>query len=128
MEKVNQLDEDTDAGVEMLEMAHNRERNLRKELEEMKKKVLEIEEVEKENNLVKAQFNFVKEKLENCFKENQKLVDTRNAENDTLGKYEVKQREHNIFLQKLQAENSSIKQKCDDLTEERESQKSGGAS
>ena len=38
-EKENQLGEDTDAGVEMLQMAHERERKTKVELKELKDKV-----------------------------------------------------------------------------------------
>ena len=46
-DKVNQLDEDTDAGVEMFQMAHERERKTTVELKELKDKVQKMKELEK---------------------------------------------------------------------------------
>ena len=118
IEKVNQLDEDTDAGVEMLQMAHERERKTKVELKELKDKVEKMKELEKENDLLKTKFKFVKDKLETCLKQNHEAVNLKavkikeledrllsSIHIDVSNKNEEKIKEQALEIEKLQNEN-----------------------
>ena len=77
LEKVKQLDEDTDDGIAMLRNAHAREGNIKRELDECKENSTKVgakmENVMKENEELTNKFKFVKEKLEKVLKDNQEL-------------------------------------------------------
>ena len=129
-EKVKQLDEDTEAGVQMLRLSHARENKLKNNLADVEKKVETMEQVTKENDDLKKKFEFVKEKLEKSMKENYELKgvhgkELKDLENKFLAtsnhvkKFENKSiRTEESILNELEAENKSIRLKCDDLTDE----------
>ena len=127
-EKVKQLEEDTDAGVQMLRMSHARENKLKNNLAEVEKRV---ETMEQANDDMKKKFEFVKEKLEESLKENHELKTTheqelKNLKNKFLAASNDVRKVETIdmvaiersVLNKLEAENKSIKLKCDDLNDE----------
>ena len=67
-QKIDQLDEDTDTGVQLLKDAHERERKLEKDIEEYRKS--DIENAKQQCEL-KTRFGFLKTKFEKCLKDNQ---------------------------------------------------------
>ena len=73
LEKVDQLDQDTDDGIKMLRNAHERQRKLNKEVDELKEssklKCALMDTTVKENEEFKKKFHFVKNKLEAGLKE-----------------------------------------------------------
>jgi chromosome segregation ATPase len=77
LEKVDQLDEDTDIGLNLLKNCQERERKLKKELEEYKansnKTDDTVKQMTKENEDLKSKFKFVKDSLEKNMKANQEL-------------------------------------------------------
>jgi chromosome segregation ATPase len=146
-EKVDQLDEDTDTGLEFLKNAHERERKLNVAVEEYKKKSANDEEkvskLSKENEDLKQKFTFIKNQFEKSLKENQESCITREAKIKDLEKEinnlkeiteqhdnEMKSAEnkfHQIGIQimeqtvqidALEMENKSLKQKNNDLDDE----------
>ena len=106
VEKNEQLDEDAETGLMMVRKAHERERNLTKEVEEYKRNVIEnnqkIKEIEKENMEVKAKLKFLKDKFETSLKENQAST--------TAKETKIKELEHKIF--DAEEKTSSLHQDC----------------
>ena len=87
-DKVKQLDEDTDDGIIMLRNAHERERKLNRELEELKnadtKSEANLSSLKKENQELINKFKFIKEKFESSLKVNQEILDSKEAENTSI--------------------------------------------
>lgn len=142
VEKVNQLDEDTDAGVEMLQMAHERERKNKIELKELKDKVIRMKELEKEKEQLSSKFQFVKNKLEECLKQNQEAIISKDdkikelesslscekslenkADNAVIDVNEKKIKEQALVIKTLQNEKFLLEKKNVDLIDESEMQK-----
>ena len=143
LEQVKQLDEDTDAGVEMLQMAHERERKFKKEVDEYKENVKkQLEGTEKEKADFEAKFRFLKDKLEKSLKQNQELLAAKDSkikelEEEILLEKENSEKnkdkhehsksddskllkEQQVVLEALKVENCLIKQKHDDIMDELE--------
>ena len=79
LEKVKQLDEDTDDGLKMLQNAHERERKLNRTVDEHKEMYANYREnnfeLIKENDNMKLKITFVKDKYKKSIRENQKSLD-----------------------------------------------------
>ena len=147
LEKVDQLDEDTDTGINLLRNAHERESKLNKELEVCKVKSNKtdelMKEMVKENESLKSKFNFVKDNLEKNLKANQECQNSSNSKdskikglemellacrekltiNDakhgtTISNMEDKVKEQADVIDILNEENISLKQRHGDLTDE----------
>ena len=77
LEKVDQLDEDTDIGLNLLKNCQERENNLKKELKEHKANSNKTDEImkqmSKENENLNLKLKFVKDSLEKNLKANQEL-------------------------------------------------------
>ena len=78
LERVKQLDEDTDDGIKMLRNAQLRERKLGKEVEDSKiaekKHAVKISTLVEENQELNNKFKFVKEKFENSLTETKRYL------------------------------------------------------
>ena len=145
-EKVDQLDEDTDTGVELLRNANERERKVILELD--KYKTIDSDSKEKQSELVKeidglqTKLAFVKDRYEKSIRDNQESSDMKELkiknledENDALKEHndkieiENEMKESNIpnveaetklkeHINTLEIENNHLKQKNKDLDDE----------
>ena len=146
-EKVDQLDEDTDTGLELLKNAHERERKLNEAFEEYKKKgVINEEKVSnltKENEELTSKFLFLKNQFEKSLKANQETSTTKDAriehlENEfielkkisehhihetecvkiKLEQAEIEIMDKTVQVQESEIEKNTLKQKNNDLNDE----------
>ena len=146
-DKVEQLDEDTDTGVELLRNANAREMKLSDLVEEYKKheKILaeKNNELTIENEATTSKFSLLKEKYRKCLKDNQEISasnydemedlkkdilnleknveqHTINTKNAKMNLAEVQQNHHNqaARIEALETENVELKKKNDDINDE----------
>ena len=136
--KNDQLDEDTDTGIELLRNANERENKVIKEFNDYKKNNSEntekICQLDKENKELKTKFNFLKNK---SLKENQQsskmkeekvkeqLIVANKQANDEFNKFKQHKTEKEVELnlkadqiESLMNENGILKQKNIDLVDE----------
>jgi chromosome segregation ATPase len=88
LEKVDQLDEDTDTGMNLLRNSHERESKLNKELEVYKVNSNKTDEfmkgMMKENEDLKSKFKFVKDNLEKNLEANQEFQNLSNSKDSQI--------------------------------------------
>ena len=93
LEKVDQLDEDTETGMMFLKNAHERERKLNVEVKELKDGIHikndAVNEAAKQNEELKRKFHFVKDKFQQSLKENQELQGQFNSKDVKLQELEM---------------------------------------
>ena len=120
-EKVAQLDEDTDTGVELLRNSNARETVLKRVLDEYKTKEVVYKEKQSElikaNEDLKAKVAFIKDKYEKSIRENQeysalKNIKLRKLEDEILVLTNIpKQAELENKMEKLNVANDEIERK-----------------
>ena len=144
IEKVNQLEEDTEDGLEMYEMVRAREVNLKKELEKCQEesscKETKCITLEKEKEGIEKQFNCIKETLEKALEDGQESDKSKESQITELQKelldlkkksemeqiklakitsdLESELRENLLSMESLKVENSAIKKRNDDILDE----------
>jgi hypothetical protein len=147
LEKVDQLDEDTDIGLNLLKNCQERENKLKKELKEYKANSHKTDEImkqmSKENENLNLKLKFVKDSLEKNMKANQELQNISDSVDSKLKDLEVEHlackqesvmveknnvtaisnfehrlKEQDVLKEVLNAEKNLLKQKHDDVVDE----------